>query len=156
MEQTKKELFFEIIRFLIVGAIATLFDYFTAYLFYNRLLPPSIIGKTPSLVLSTAFGFLVGLLINWTLSVLFVFLAVKDKKKSRSKKSFLIFSLIGLVGLIITEIGMNLGLKFLPTVYIFSFDKFLGEEIRWWIMKAVMTSTVLVWNYLGRKFFVFK
>ena len=33
MKQTKKEIFYEIIRFLIVGGIATLVDYIVTWLF---------------------------------------------------------------------------------------------------------------------------
>ena len=98
-KQSGKSLFFEIVRFLIVGGTATLVDYAVSYLLYRWLLPPEAIGGTPSLVLSTAAGFCVGLAVNWTLSVLFVFRNVKDKKKSRSGGSFLKFALIGAVGL---------------------------------------------------------
>lgn len=155
VKQTKKELFWEIFRFLLVGGTATVFDYAVAYLFYQWILPASVVGNVWSLIISTAFGFGVGLTVNWILSVHFVFRQVKDKKQSSSKKSFLIFTIIGLIGLGITEIGM-FAVNVLPTITLFSSPTFLGAEWKWWIMKCVMTCIVLVWNYIGRKIFVFK
>ena len=155
-KQSKKSLFYEILRFLLVGGTATVFDYAVAYLFYHLILPPSRIGGTLSLVLSTAFGFGVGLAVNWILSVCFVFRNVKDKKKSRSGKSFLMFTLIGLIGLGLTELGMHLGVSCLPEISLFGSAAFLGISWTWWISKVAMTCIVLVWNYLGRKLFIFR
>lgn len=155
-KQTKKQLFWEIFRFLLVGGTATIVDYAAAYVFYHWLLPPSIIGQTPSLIISTAVGFCFGLTVNWLLSITFVFRQVTDEKASRSKKSFLIFTIIGLIGLAITEVGMHLGVTMLPEITIFKTTEFLGEAWKWWISKVVMTCIVLVWNYVGRKVLVFK
>ena len=155
-KQSKKSLFYEILRFLLVGGTATVFDYAVAYLFYHLILPPDRIGGTLSLVLSTAFGFGVGLAVNWVLSVCFVFRNVKDKKKSRSGKSFLMFTLIGLIGLGLTELGMHFGVSCLPEISLFGSAAFLGISWTWWISKVAMTCIVLVWNYLGRKLFIFR
>ena len=155
-KQTKKQLFLEIIRFLIVGGVATIVDYITAYLFYHFFLPPTLIGKTWSLIVSTALGFCVGLAVNWLLSVSFVFKQVKDKKKSSSATSFIKFAIIGILGLVLTEIGMLLFVKCLPSFSLFGSATFLGEEWKWWTGKVIMTLIVLAFNYLGRKIFIFK
>lgn len=155
-KQTKKQLLLEVLRFLIVGGIATIADYFIAYAFIHWILPEKIVGATWSLIVSTAMGFLVGLIVNWFLSITFVFKQVKDKEKSISNKSLLIFTVIGLIGLAITQVGMLLGEKILPSFKLFSSVAFFGEEWKWWLSKVVMTCIVLVWNYLGRKIFIFK
>ena len=41
VKQTKKQLFWEIFRFLLVGGTATVADYAVAYIFYHWLLPPN-------------------------------------------------------------------------------------------------------------------
>lgn len=155
-KQTKKQLFNEILRFLIVGGIATIADYFMAYVFYHWLVKPSLVGETWSLIISTAVGFLTGNAVNWILSISFVFKNVKNKKEATSKKSLFLFTVIGLIGLGLTQAGILLGMKLLPTVKLFSTTKFLGEEWKWWICKCVMTCIVLVWNYCGRKLLIFK
>lgn len=159
VKQTKKQLFWEIFRFLLVGGIATVADYLVFYLFRQWLLPASLIGARAwditSLVIATAFGFVAGLLVNWVLSVKFVYRQVRDEEKSRSKKSFVIFTVIGLIGLALTELGVVLLVALLPQITLFGVTEFL---LPWseWIAKVIMTCIVLVFNYLGRKLLIFK
>lgn len=156
--QTKKELFWEIFRFLLVGGTATVVDYAVFYLFRQWLLPAGLGGdvwNVISLIIATAFGFCAGLIVNWILSVKFVFRAVKNKEEAHSKKGFAIFSVIGLIGLGITELGMLLLVHIFPTITLFGVTEFL---LPWdeWLAKVIMTCIVLVFNYVGRKIFVFK
>lgn len=155
IKQTKKELFWEVFRFLLVGGLATVADYLVATLFYAVLLSPQRIGQTWALIISTALGFGVGLVINWFLSLIFVFKAIRDKKQASSKKSFFIYLIICVIGLAISILGMQL-VKIIPAFSLFGVAEFLGSPWKWWLMKAVMTLIVLVWNYIGRKLFVFK
>ena len=92
MQQTKKQLFYEIFRYLLVGGIATIFDYAVWYVFFTWVLPTSLVGAVWSVIISTAMGFLAGLLVNWMLSLTFVFKQVQNKEEARSSKSFLIFA----------------------------------------------------------------
>ena len=159
VKQTRKQLFWEIFRFLLVGGIATVADYLVFYLFRQWFLPSDFIeGQAwdiTSLVIATAFGFVAGLLVNWVLSVKFVYRQVRDEAQSRSKKSFVIFTVIGLIGLALTELGVLLLVSLLPEITMFGMTEFL---LPWdeWIAKVVMTCIVLVFNYVGRKLFVFK
>ena len=158
-KQTKRQLFLEICRFLIVGVVATLADYAVFYIFRQWLLPARLVEggvwNVTSLAIATAFGFVAGLLVNWVLSVKFVFQDVKNKEEASSKKSFLIFSVIGVLGLGITELGILLLVSVFPEITLFGVTAFL---LPWkeWLAKGIMTCIVLVFNYLGRKIFVFK
>ena len=151
MNQNKKEIINEIIRFLIVGGIATIADYIIFYLF--NLLILKEINISTNLVVSTFLGFSTGLLVNWFLqSKVFKYITNEEMK---SKIVFLKFVVISLIGLGITELGILLAKPLYGTfdfnvLDIFSFD--------FWklFMKCLMTGIVLVWNYLGRKLFVFK
>ena len=159
-KQTKKQLFWEIFRFLLVGGAATLVDYFVFWLFdgvvFSTIATHSAGLATLFLIISTALGFCAGLALNWLLSVKFVFRAVKDKEQARSKKSFAVFTLIGVIGLIITELGV-LGLVALfPEISLFGSVELMGTAWEKWLAKAIMTAIVLVWNYVGRKIFVFR
>jgi putative flippase GtrA len=155
IRQTKRELFWEIFRFLLVGGLATVVDYVVSALFHGLVLPPKLIGETWSLIISTALGFSAGLLVNWFLSLAFVFKAVRDKKQASSKKSFLVYCVVCLIGLAISLLGMQL-VQILPNFPLFGVKKFLGSSWTWWLMKIALTLIVLIWNYVGRKFFVFK
>ena len=158
--QTKRELFWEIFRFLLVGGTATVIDYAVFYLFRQWLLPPTLaagaVWDIISLVIATALGFCAGLLINWILSVKFVFRAVKNKEEAHSKKGFAIFAIIGVIGLGLTELGMLLLVYIFPTITLFGVTAFLNLAWKEWFAKVIMTCIVLVFNYVGRKIFVFK
>lgn len=153
--QTGKQRGLEIVRFLIVGGFATLLDYATAYFSYRFLLPPAKTGTEMALFFSTLFGFLIGLLVNWVLSVRFVFRDGNKQVKTTSKKEFLLFTAVALVGLALTEMGMSI-VPLLKDVSLFGEKALFGVSWGWWIMKASMTCIVLVWNYVGRKLFVFR
>ena len=156
LKQTKKEIFWEIFRFLLVGGGATVCDYLVHALVEN-VLRALTDWTTAVLLIATASGFLVGMLINWVLSIIFVFRAVRNKKDATSKKSFMIFVLISLIGLGLTLVGVwLLKTHVIPEFALFRTEKFLGVTWNEWVAKAIMTCIVLVWNYLGRKIFVFK
>lgn len=155
-KQTKKQLFWEIFRFLLVGGTATLLDYFVFWVFDAWVFPLFIQNETLTLALSTALGFCVGLIVNWILSVTFVFKQVKDEVQARSKKSFILFTVIGVIGLAITELGILLLVAILPEMTWFGTATLLNTAWEKWVAKVVMTCIVLVWNYLGRKIFIFK
>lgn len=153
-KQTNKQLFSEIFRFLLVGGVATLADYFVFWIFDAWIFPES--WGTLALVLSTALGFCAGLLVNWVLSVRFVFQETEEKISVRSKRPFLTFALIGLFGLFITELGVVLLVWTFPSFALFGQATLLGTAWEKWLAKAIMTCLVLVWNYLGRKIFIFR
>ena len=60
MEQTKKQRFFEIIRFLLVGGLSTILDYATTY-----GLGILLIGFWFNAAVSNTVGHIVGLLVNF-------------------------------------------------------------------------------------------
>ena len=153
-KQTNQQLFWEIFRFLLVGGFATLADYLIFWVFDAFVFPQS--WGTVALVLSTALGFCVGLMVNWVLSVRFVFRETEEEISVRSAKPFLGFALIGVFGLLLTEIGVVLLVWALPSITLFGKTALFGTSWDKWISKAIMTCLVLVWNYLGRKIFIFR
>lgn len=132
-----RRLIFEFLRYVIVGGLAFVAD-FGALVAAQEL----VLGAfTWGVYVSTVVGFVVGLAVNYTLSLLFVFTQAKDKSKGRTVGAFVVFGIIGLLGLGWTELGMWLGIEMLGWNYM--------------IVKVLVTGAVLVWNYLGRKILVF-
>ena len=66
----------------------------------------------------------------------------------------MLFVLVDVIGLIATIIVMSLQEAYFPIVNI----DILGHEfnIIWLACKCVMTLICLIWNYIGRKKFIFK
>lgn len=140
----------EIARFVIVGGIATVIDLFVMglvlYVFNPALYPKFyniwIGGGDPSTlatVIGTGTGFVVSLVFNYILSVLFVY---EDKGNSKSVKGAILFAVFSIIGMLINMGGMWLG-----------YDVCGINE---WVTKIIMTLVVLVYNYTTRKLFIFK
>lgn len=146
----KHKTFGEILRFIIVGGIATLVDMFfmgvTMY-FMQRNIYASFLNvfintpnpSTLATVIGTAVGFCVGLIVNYILSILFVF---NEKGKSKTAKGFIIFAALSLIGLLINMGGMYLGYDIM--------------EINQWVVKIVVTIVVLIYNYISKRLLLFK
>lgn len=158
--QQNKRLFFEIVRFLLAGGLATVCDYATYLLFRKVVLPPELIAQSVawdacSAVIATTFGFLVGLIVSWTLSVLFVFRDGEKTVQVKDKKQFAVFTLIAVIGLVFTEIAVGVGVLVVPSFSLFGSESFLSLGWNEWLVKLVTTWIVLVFNYFARKRFIF-
>lgn len=129
----------EFLRYGIVGGIAFLVDF--ALLFTSREF--IFTGNGVDLYCATACGFVGGITVNTLLSIRFVFLeeAVLKKERGKNLKDILLITMVGLVGLFLTEIGMYIGTQFLFLHYL--------------IVKIIVTGIVLIWNYIGRKVIIF-
>lgn len=134
----KKVLFYEFVRYVFVGGAAFSIDilslyFFKTYVFFS-------LGNT-GIYISTALAFLAGLIFNYIFSIIFVFKSAKEEKKGRNIFSFCLFSLIGIIGLFLTELGMFIGVDLLDVNYL--------------VTKIVVAIIVLIWNYGGRKILIF-
>lgn len=95
MKDNPKEMVLEFLRYVIVGGVAFLAD-FGALVASQELLLKAF---SRGVYAATAIGFAVGLVVNYTLSLQFVFTRPKDRGKGRSVGAFLVFGLVGLLGL---------------------------------------------------------
>ena len=124
--------FLQFFRYLFVGGIATVVDWgvlfgLTELLDMNHLV-------------SAIFAFVAGLATNFLLSKLLVFSA--NEARSGAFVEFLGYALIGVIGLGITELILYLFTNCMTLHYMLS--------------KAIATGVVLAWNYLARKFLLYK
>lgn len=144
MDNRKIDLLKEFLRYAFVGGIAFVVD-FAVFALFRELVFRNDHGV--ALVVSTAAGFLVGLAVNYVLSLLFVFRSEKQQKQGKTKKAFLVFAAVGVVGLLLTELLQWLG------------ESIVGDrlgQLGKYAVKLCVTGIVLIWNYAGRKIFVFK
>ena len=139
----------EIFRFLVVGGIATICDYLAAGTFkyivdgnnFNSFLD-ALINKSNYVwitIVSITIGFLVGLIVNYILSLIFVF---NNKGNSKSTKGFILFTVLSVIGL-----GMTYGGVLLMT------NVFGWLEI---IARVIMTIIVMCYNYVSKRLIIFK
>ncbi len=145
----------EMLRYLVAGGTATVCDLITKTLLYSFILPEqmgifSIFGfqNEVRVTIATATGFTVGLIVNYIMSIFFVFTGEGQKEKGKGVKAFLIYLAISLVGLVlniaITQLGCNLLSVGKDDTFMFMF------------VSCVAAGLVLIWNYVGRKVFIYK
>lgn len=92
--------------------------------------------------ISIALGVIGGLIYNYILSLVFVFESAKYQNKGRTIGAFIIFFIIGIVGLVLTELGMYIGIEIFNISYLIS--------------KVLVAACVLIWNYGFRKVLIFR
>ena len=139
MVTSHRQQLFEFLRYAAVGGAAFAVDY--GLFFLSKEFIFNALGNT-GVYMATALGFIAGLVFNYVLSILFVFKSAREQNKGKSVGAFLLFALIGVVGLLLSEGGMAL---------------FFGAiGIHYMISKALVSGIVLIWNYAARKYLIFR
>lgn len=144
MKAELKKIVFEFLRYAVVGGISAVIDIGVNYATLHYIL-----GSTkddPAMVaISVAAGFIVGLVANYILSNIFVFRSKEQKEKGKTFGAFAIYVAVGVVGFGLTELLTILG------------TSLIGDGGIWYILlNCCVKGVVLVWNYLGRKIFVYR
>lgn len=130
-------------RYVVVGGLAFLVD--MAGLALGREILFTHLDPSVDLTLSTALGFILGLLANYLLSNAWVFREKEQQARGRSTRGFILFTVIGIIGLGLTELGMHLGVSL------------VGDESYAYLgVKIVVAAIVLVWNYGARKWLIYR
>lgn len=120
----------QFIRYGLVAVVSLAFDFGT-YAFLVR-------GLAINPVVAATFGFSLGLIVNYLLSVLWVF-----KERSRSKRvEIMAFFVIGLIGLGLTDF----------IIWALALEMHQDELVS----KLVATAIVFFWNFGARKILLFK
>ena len=124
-EPTKNAIL-QFFRYAFVGGIATIVDW---AVFYTA----TVMGLYYMISGVLAFG--AGLFVNFVLSKKFVFSGEKNKHSASTE--FVVYAIIGIIGLLLTEIIMFL----------------LTEKLGLYFMipKVIATAAVFVWNFAARK-----
>lgn len=121
-----KKLIMQIIKFGIVGVIAFCVDYIFLLLFTE------VINIHPTI--STGLSFVISLIVNYLLSMRFVF---KVNANISKQKEIIIFVVTSCIGLGINVLMMHFGYD------VWHFD--------YRFVKIVATFVVMIWNYISKK-----
>ena len=124
-------IFIQMFRYLFVGGCAFIVDWGSLFVFKQ-------LGC--GLFLATALAFILGLTANYLLSKAFVFKA--EKTKVNNAAEFVIYAVIGVIGLGLTELLMFI----------------LAEKlmIHYLIAKIIAAAIVLVCNFVARKLILYR
>ena len=121
----------QLARYLVVGGLAFVVDFGSLYLLTE------FVGL--HYLISAAVAFLFGLVTNYCLCRLWVF---HRRTIENAKLEFIVFTVIGIVGL-----GINEGIIW-----------YMGERmhLHYLVAKIFSTGIVLMWNFGARKFLLFR
>ncbi len=152
LDISKKQTLLEFIRYCVVGGTAFLVETAAHWLLWRFVFSDT--QSSVNIFTVTTIGFLVGLAVNYILSILWVFTTDKQQKQGKTLKAFLIFVIIGIVGYGIKVLLMYLGALLLGIPY----QDFSAEAvpIQYYLTHIVSAGIVLIWNYIGRKVIIFK
>jgi putative flippase GtrA len=160
----------EIIRFLVIGIVATIFDFLTKLLVSGLM---KNANERANLGVSTLAGFIIGVAVNYIFSVLWVFQNVADKNAAKKQSKLWLFVFLGFIGLLISLVifygshyffvavtagAINLVSGSKAPMNIFHGDWSFFSNGSFWVYFAVFcvsTLIVLVWNYKSRKKWIF-
>jgi putative flippase GtrA len=132
-----KNIFSEFIRYVVVGGIAFLVDFFILYVCMNLYA-----RNEKDLYVFTTISFIIGFFVNYILSYLFVFPQKRYGMQLKNCKNLFVFAGIAIIGLAYTNIGMYFGIEIL--------------NIHYTIAKILVSGFVLIWNYGARRAFLLK
>ena len=126
--QKSDNIYVQFFRYLFVGGTAAVVDVGSLYFLTSRF------GLY--YLVSAAIAFLLGIVTNYVLSIVWVF-----RSSGKMKKEILLFVLIGVSGLILNETIMYGLVSILALFYLAA--------------KLISTAVIMVWNFGLRKKFVF-
>ena len=123
-------LFIQLFRYTLVGGLAFVVDFGLLFFLteYVRL----------HYLISATISFLAGLLVNYVISTQWIF---RDSNIKNKKVEFILFGLIGVIGIILNN------------VIIYLFTDVVG--LYYMLSKLVTAIIVYMWNFLGRRYFLF-
>lgn len=136
-----KKLFVQFIKFGFVGALCFLID-FGLYTTCNYLGIPYLV--------SGVIGFSVSVIVNYILSMRYVFHGRKDIS---TQKEFSIFIILSILGLLLNELLLYLGID---QVYFRSnwLKNIMNQRVAEIGAKIIATAVVMVFNFVTRKLFL--
>lgn len=123
------DLLIQITKFIIVGFISTLIDFIFLYVFRELCNLPLIISNTLSFIISVIY--------NYWASSTFVFNVKQEKNR---KKTFIIFVLFSIIGLLLNNFIIYIVTNKLGLYYMLS--------------KVIATIFVMIFNFITRKKFL--
>lgn len=137
-----KQLINQIIKFGIVGFFCFFIDFGITTGFTNLLGVHYLISKF--------LGFVISAIVNYLLSIKFVF---THKKEMDKKKEFTVFLILSAIGLVINEVVMYCCID---GIYMHSkpLQELVTQDLMVMAATVIATGVVMVYNFISRKLFL--
>ena len=144
-----KKLFAQIIKFGFVGGLCFLIDFVISTALFHLLI--HITSRSTATAIGGFAGFTISVVVNYVLSMKFVFERKEDMSR---KKEFVIFVILSVIGLGVNE-AILLACSAIyegSTVLMAAFS----DTLWFAVSKVIATAIVMVYNFISRKIFLEK
>ena len=139
-----RKLFEQILKFGIVGVIAFVVDFGIFTILAN--------GFNIHYLVANFFGFTVSVVVNYLLSMRFVF---TRQEGANQKTEFLVFVILSVLGLVLNEIIIYVCVDVIYAAWTFVHG-LLNHDMAKLSGKIIATGIVMVYNFITRKLFIEK
>jgi len=139
-----KKLWKQIFKFTVVGGISFVVDFAVYGLMCNVLNVHYIIAGVA--------GFLVSVVVNYLMSMKFVFVSKEDMRKD---KEFVIFVILSLIGMLLNAVILFVCIDLIYMHWLW-LNQLIDIKIMNLVAKIVATGIVMVYNFVTRKIFLEK
>ncbi|MBP3421603.1 MAG: GtrA family protein [Lachnospiraceae bacterium] len=141
-----KKLFEQILKFGAVG----FFCFFIDFAIYTILL--ALIDWHYDYVIATFWGFTISVIVNYLLSMKYVFVRKDDMDR---RKEFVVFVILSIIGCLLNEVLIVLCMNGIYDNWPW-LQSLIGRELAKMGGKIVATGVVMVYNFITRKIFLEK
>ncbi|MBQ2257569.1 MAG: GtrA family protein [Lachnospiraceae bacterium] len=144
-----KKLFAQIIKFGFVGGLCFLIDFVISTALFHLLI--NVTSRSAATAVGGFVGFTISVVVNYILSMKFVFERKEDMSR---RKEFVIFVILSVIGLGVNEVIL------LACSAVYEGSTALMEvfsDTLWFAAsKVIATAIVMVYNFVSRKIFLEK
>lgn len=147
-----KQLFIQFMKFGFVGALCFVIDFAITMVVSEVMRGAFNMSTATAAAVGAFFGFVISVIVNYILSMKFVFERRDDMDR---KKEFIIFVILSVIGLGINELIILLSIKVLYENLVW-LNSLIDDRLATAGAKIIATGVVMVYNFVTRKIFIEK
>lgn len=145
-----KKLIEQILKFGVVGIVCFLIDFVITNVVAAILRSQMQMSVGMAALIGAFWGFVISVIINYILSMKYVF---TRKENMSRKKEFVIFTILSLFGLLLNELIIKVSIDVIYENWLW-LKSFVGPALVTAGAKIVATAIVMVYNFITRKIFL--
>lgn len=145
-----KKLVEQILKFGVVGVICFLIDFIITNVLAAVLRSQMGMTTSKAALIGAFWGFVISVIINYILSMKYVF---TRKENLSRKKEFIIFTILSLFGLLLNELIIKVSIDVIYENWLW-LKNLVGPVLVTAGAKIVATGIVMVYNFITRKIFL--
>lgn len=145
-----KKLLEQILKFGVVGVVCFVIDFVITMVMSTVLREIFSMGTSQAALVAAFFGFVISVIVNYLLSMKYVFVRKEDLDR---RKEFIIFVILSAFGLVLNEVIIKVCLDVVYVNWQW-LRGFAGPTLATAGAKIVATAVVMVYNFVTRKIFL--